>query len=90
MISLVNFVLTSVNTRFTGVSMEITTRGLAMVILVSGSGTGASVISNIANLISFKLNNYNYLLWRDQIILILHTHDLYGYVDGTAIICPPK
>ena len=36
MISLVNFVLTSVNTGLTGVSMEITTRGLAVVILISG------------------------------------------------------
>ena len=30
MISLVDFVLTSVNARFTGVSMEITTRDLAV------------------------------------------------------------
>ena len=36
MISLVNFVLTSVNAGFTGASMEITIRDLAVVMLISG------------------------------------------------------
>ena len=38
MISLADFVLTSVNSEFTGVSMKIKTRGLAEVILISGPG----------------------------------------------------
>ena len=38
MLSLVDFVLTSVNSEFTGVSMEIATRGLSGVILILGSG----------------------------------------------------
>ena len=37
-ISVVNFVLTLVNSEITGVSMEIATRGLSVVIITSGLG----------------------------------------------------
>ena len=45
MISLVNFILTSVNVGFTRVSMEITTRGLAVVILISGQGRDSNSLN---------------------------------------------
>ena len=38
MVSLVDFVLTSVNSEFMGVSMKIAIRGLSRVILISGPG----------------------------------------------------
>ena len=44
-LSPVNFVLTSVNSEFTGVSMEIITWGLAEVILISDSDRNSIAIS---------------------------------------------
>ena len=43
-ISLVNFALTSVNAGFMGVNMEIVTRVLAVVILISGPGCDTRVL----------------------------------------------
>lgn len=47
------------------------------------------LISNIGSLISAKLENHNYLLWKSQFPSVLHANRLDGFVDGT-IPCPPE
>ena len=44
MLSLVNFILTSVNSEFTGVSKENETRGLSVVIIISDSGRDIFIV----------------------------------------------
>ena len=53
------------------------------------SHSGAISISNIASLISIKLDRDNYLVWKSQFLPILHTNKLLKYVDGSAP-CPPQ
>ncbi|XP_026432754.1 uncharacterized protein LOC113330109 [Papaver somniferum] len=38
--------------------------------------------TNISNFVSLKLDNTNFILWRDQFESILITTDLYGHVNG--------
>ena len=40
--------------------------------------------------ITIKLDQDNYLLWKAQALPGLHSHDLYGFVDGTKEIPPKK
>ena len=63
MIFLMNFVLTSVNMGFTGVSMEITAWGLAVAILIS---------CEAPPLVGphFELNNYQYVSSYVNMLLI--------------------
>ena len=44
---------------------------------------------NLAQIVTVKLTRETYLLWKAQIVPILHGNHLYGYVDGTAV-APPK
>ena len=55
----------------------------------SGSPTFTSIqtpmilLSNISNLVSVKLNQNNYVLWKYQITSILKAYNILGFVDGT-------
>ncbi|KAF8378388.1 hypothetical protein HHK36_029727 [Tetracentron sinense] len=40
--------------------------------------------SSMANMLSIKLNGNNYLLWRNQILPLLESQELLGFIDGTA------
>lgn len=40
--------------------------------------------SKIATVISYKLTRTNSLLWKAQVLPILHGVQLYGYLDGTT------
>lgn len=55
----------------------------------SSQPTTAITTPHITHLISLKLTQENYLLWHAQIILILRTNDLLGYVCGTKP-CPKE
>lgn len=48
-----------------------------------------SLISNIGSLISVKLENHNYLLWKSQFLPVLRAYGLVGFVDG-SIMCPSE
>ncbi|KAI5322241.1 hypothetical protein L3X38_031313 [Prunus dulcis] len=48
-----------------------------------------AAIPTISTIVTIKLNMTNYPLWLAQICLILGSHDLFGYVDG-SVPCPPK
>lgn len=50
----------------------------------SNQSAGTISISNIASLISIKLDRDNYLLWKSQFVPILRTNLLLKYVDGSA------
>jgi len=47
------------------------------------------VLPNIGQLMTFKLEGPNYITWSNQVIPILKTSDLMGFVDGSEP-CPPK
>lgn len=49
----------------------------------------AFLFSNIGNLISIKLDNQNYILWKSQFLPVLRAHGLIGFVDGSHL-CPPE
>lgn len=49
----------------------------------------AFFISNIEILISVKLGNRNYLLWKSQFLPVLRANGLIGFVDGSNV-CPPE
>ncbi|KAM2612952.1 hypothetical protein TB2_032854 [Malus domestica] len=42
-----------------------------------------------STVVNIKLDRTNYPLWLAQILPILKSRDLMGYVDGT-LVCPPK
>ncbi|RVW61832.1 Retrovirus-related Pol polyprotein from transposon RE2 [Vitis vinifera] len=44
---------------------------------------------NIGHLVSIKLSDTNYLIWSSQIVPVLKSHDLMGFVDGSES-CPSK
>ena len=48
-----------------------------------GTSSGTISISNISSLASIRLDNH--LLWKSQLLPILHTNKLLKYVDGSAI-----
>uniref|UniRef100_A0A2N9GJJ1 Retrovirus-related Pol polyprotein from transposon TNT 1-94-like beta-barrel domain-containing protein n=1 Tax=Fagus sylvatica TaxID=28930 RepID=A0A2N9GJJ1_FAGSY len=47
------------------------------------------LLSNISNLVSVKLDQSNYVLWKYQITSILKAYSVLGFVDGTHQ-CPPS
>jgi len=47
------------------------------------------ILPNIGQLMTFKLEGPNYITWSNQMIPILKTNDLMGFVDGSEP-CPPK
>lgn len=56
-------------------------------ILSSSSFALPFLISNIGSLISIKLENHNYLLWKSQFLPVLRVNNLEGFVDG-SLVCP--
>jgi hypothetical protein len=42
----------------------------------------------IANQITIKLSSENYIYWRTQVVPILRSNLLHGFVDG-SLLCPP-
>ncbi|RVX16244.1 putative mitochondrial protein [Vitis vinifera] len=44
---------------------------------------------NIGHLVSIKLSDTNYLIWSSQIVPVLKSHDLMGFMDGSEP-CPSK
>ncbi|KAB2617188.1 hypothetical protein D8674_013057 [Pyrus ussuriensis x Pyrus communis] len=45
--------------------------------------------SSLTTVVNIKLDRTNYPLWLAQILPVLKSQDLLGYVDGT-VVCPPK
>ncbi|BFG27862.1 hypothetical protein CerSpe_141360 [Prunus speciosa] len=45
--------------------------------------------SSLTSIVNIKLDCTNYPLWLAQILPVLKSRDLMGYVDGT-IVCPPQ
>ncbi|KAM1011582.1 hypothetical protein ACFX13_047675 [Malus domestica] len=45
--------------------------------------------SSMTTIVNIKLDRTNYTLWLAQILPILKSHDLMGYVDG-SVVCPSK
>ncbi|KAB2629180.1 hypothetical protein D8674_033975 [Pyrus ussuriensis x Pyrus communis] len=48
-----------------------------------------SSITSMTSVVNIKLDRSNYPLWLAQILPVLKSRDLMGYVDG-SIVCPPK
>uniref|UniRef100_A0A5K0V169 Uncharacterized protein n=1 Tax=Nymphaea colorata TaxID=210225 RepID=A0A5K0V169_9MAGN len=44
----------------------------------------------IANLVSVKLDEINYLLWKSQLYSVMYSQDLLRYVDGSSTPLPKK
>jgi len=58
--------------------------------MASSSASPPSFIpTNIGQLMTFKLEGPNYITWSNQVIPILKTNDLMGFMDGYEP-CPPK
>lgn len=56
--------------------------------VVPSSGFDAPIlISNIGSMLSIKLENCNYLLWKSQFLPVLCANNLEGFVDGSPV-CP--
>lgn len=49
----------------------------------NSSNTSVSLLNNIFNLVSVRLDSTNYVLWRFQISPLLKSHKLFKYVDGS-------
>ena len=45
--------------------------------------------NTLIHMITIKLSSTNYLLWKSQLLPLLESQNLLGYVDGT-IIPPPQ
>lgn len=54
----------------------------------NSSNSSVSLLNNICNLVSVRLDSTNYVLWRFQISPLLKSHKLFKYVDG--MIKAPK
>jgi hypothetical protein len=57
--------------------------------MASSSASPPFIPPNIGQLMTFKLEGPNYITWSNQVIPILKTNDLMGFVDGSEP-CPPK
>jgi hypothetical protein len=44
---------------------------------------------HFGNLITIKLSLDNYIFWRAQVLPLLGSHYLLGYIDG-SFPCPPR
>lgn len=51
----------------------------------SGNSSGMISISNIANIVSIRLDRDNYLLWKSQFLPVLRANRLLKYVDESSI-----
>eukprot|EP00268_Persea_americana_P006760 TRINITY_DN12435_c0_g3_i1.p1 TRINITY_DN12435_c0_g3~~TRINITY_DN12435_c0_g3_i1.p1 ORF type:complete len:211 (-),score=36.17 TRINITY_DN12435_c0_g3_i1:3813-4445(-) len=47
------------------------------------------LVPNIASLVSVKLENHNYLLWKSQFLPVLCAHGMIGYADESNL-CPDE
>ena len=56
---------------------------------LTSTQTPMILLSNISNLVSFKLDQSNYVLWKYQITSILKAYSVLGFVDGTQQ-CPSQ
>ena len=56
--------------------------------MAAGSMLSDRTPFNFSQHITVKLTNDNYLLWRSQVVPLLRSHYLMGFVDGTYP-CPP-
>lgn len=56
---------------------------------VSANRYSSYLVPNIASLVSMKLENHNYLLWRSQFLPVLRAHGMLGFVDGSNP-CPDE
>ncbi|RVW78750.1 hypothetical protein CK203_059316 [Vitis vinifera] len=45
--------------------------------------------NTLIHMITIKLSSSNYLLWKSQLLPLLESQDLLGYVDGT-LVPPPR
>nr|XP_040247964.1 uncharacterized protein LOC109759416 [Aegilops tauschii subsp. strangulata]XP_040247965.1 uncharacterized protein LOC109759416 [Aegilops tauschii subsp. strangulata] len=54
----------------------------ARVLATAASSSAPVSISSIGNLITIRLTRDNFLLWKTQVVPALHSHGLFGYVDG--------
>lgn len=54
-----------------------------------GNPNPLQILSNIHNLVPFKLDGNNFVIWKHQISSLLRTQSLLGFVDGSTP-CPPK
>jgi len=46
------------------------------------SSSPSLLVNTIVYMLTIKLTSSNYLLWRNQFILLLTSHDLLGFLDG--------
>lgn len=56
---------------------------------MASSSTIPSSIPSIHNHVTVKLTSTNYLLWKTQILPLLHSQQLVHHIDGSAV-APPK
>ncbi|OVA18397.1 hypothetical protein BVC80_1833g54 [Macleaya cordata] len=47
-------------------------------------------VPNVTNLVSVKMDGSNFLLWKNQMVPLLVSQDLMGYVDGSFAAPPPE
>ena len=47
------------------------------------------VTQNIANFVSLRLTSTNFLLWKTQMLNILESYDLQGFINGDTT-SPPR
>ncbi|KAJ0041947.1 hypothetical protein Pint_18125 [Pistacia integerrima] len=47
------------------------------------------IAPNLSQLVSAKLDETNYLMWLSQIVPVIKSHDLMGFVDG-SLPCPSQ
>lgn len=55
--------------------------------MTSSNSTVAFIARNLNQLVSAKLDGSNYLIWLSQMVLILKSNDLMGFMDGSEP-CP--
>ncbi|KAH7851869.1 hypothetical protein Vadar_017584 [Vaccinium darrowii] len=48
----------------------------------------ALLVSNLHSFVTLKLDSSNFIVWKNQLQIILRATGLLGYVDG-SIACPP-
>ena len=53
------------------------------VIMASTNTTTTLTFNTMVHLLTIKLSSSNYLLWRNQVSPLLHSQNLFGYVDGS-------
>ncbi|KAL8509880.1 hypothetical protein ACS0TY_016920 [Phlomoides rotata] len=54
------------------------------------STTPVVPLHTLTHMVTIKLTSSNYLLWRNQILLILASHELSSFVDGSSTAPSPS